>query len=196
MIMNICVFCSAAQVDDKYKQPARRLAQMIAEDGHTLVWGGSDRGLMHEVAVAAQNAGGKIFGISMEQLKTSAFQGADTMLFAKDMAERKRLMLQHSDAIITMAGGTGTLDEFTDLLELRRYGRHNKRLIILNTDNFFEGLKMQYERMREEGFLSRLPRPLSDLVVFVDTPEEVMEYLASEQEEIPLEQLAYSGEAV
>lgn len=194
--MNICIFCSAAQVDDKYKQAARKLARMIAKEGHTLVWGGSDRGLMHEVAASAQNAGGKIFGISMEQLRSSAYEGADTMLFAKDMAERKRLMLQHSDTIITMVGGTGTLDEFTDLLELRRYGQHNKRLIILNTDNFFEGLKLQYDRMHDEGFLKRLPRPLSDLVAFVDTPEEVMEFLASDQEEIPLEQLAYSGEAV
>ena len=194
--MNICVFCSAAQVDAKYIKAARKLARMIAENGDTLVWGGSDRGLMHEIAATAQAAGGKIFGISMEQLKTSAYEGADTMLFAKDMADRKRLMLKHSDAIVTMVGGTGTLDEFTDLLELRRYGQHNKRLVVLNTDNFFEGLKLQYERMHNEGFLSRLPRPLSDLVTFIDTPEEVMEYLNANQEEIPLEQLAYSGEAV
>lgn len=194
--MNICIFCSAAQVDSKYKEPARRLARMIAEDGHTLVWGGSDRGLMREVAVVAQEAGGKIFGISMEQLKTSAYQNADVMLFAKDMAERKRLMLQHSDAVVTLAGGTGTLDELTDLLELRRYGQHNKRLVVMDTDNFYEGLRLQYRRMQVEGFLDRLPRPLSDLLTFVQTPEEVMEYLNSEQEEIPLEQLAYSGEAV
>ncbi|HZM63533.1 MAG TPA: TIGR00730 family Rossman fold protein [Candidatus Saccharimonadales bacterium] len=194
--MNICIFCSAAQVDDKYKDAARALARMIAEGGHTLVWGGSDRGLMHEIATTAQAAGGRIFGVSMEQLKTSAYEGADTMLFAKDMADRKRLMLKHADAIVTMVGGTGTLDEFTDLLEQRRYGRHNKRLVILNTDNFFEGLKLQYERMRREGFLDRLPRPLEDLVVFLDTPKEVMEYLIAEQEEIPLEELAYSGEAV
>lgn len=194
--MNICIFCSAAQVEDKYKEAARTLATMIAEQGHTLVWGGSDRGLMHEIAVAAKEAGGKIFGVSMDQLKKSAFEGADEMLFAKSIAERKELMMKHSDAIVTMVGGTGTLDEFTDLLELRRYGHHNKRLVVLNTDNFFEGLKIQYDRMREEGFLDRLPRPLEQLVVFLDTPKEVMEFLNTEQEEIPLELLAYSGEAV
>lgn len=194
--MNIGIFCSAAQVDDKYKEPARRLARMIAEEGHTMVWGGSDRGLMHEIAVSAQEAGGTIFGVSMEQLKKSAFEGADVMLFARDLAERKNLMLEHSNAIVTLPGGTGTLDELTDLLENRRYGRHNKRLVVLDTDNFFEGLRLQYERMQEDGFLSRLPRPLSDLITFVSTPEAVMEYLAAEQEEIPLAQLAYSGEAV
>jgi uncharacterized protein (TIGR00730 family) len=194
--MNICIFCSAAQVDDKYIEPARRLAQMVAKEGHTLVWGGSDRGLMHEVAVAAQEAGGKIFGISMEQLKKSAYEGADTMLFAKDMAERKTLMLKHSDAIVSLPGGTGTLDELTELFELRRYGQHNKRLVVMDTDNFYEGLRLQYQRMQTEGFLNRLPRPLGDLLTFVNTPEEVMEFLSTEQEEIPLELLAYSGEAV
>lgn len=194
--MNIGIFCSAAVVGDVYVKDARNLARMIAEEGHTLVWGGSDRGLMHEVATTAQMAGGRIFGVSMEQLKASAYQGADVMLFARDLAERKALLLQHSDAIVTLVGGTGTLDELTDLLENRRYGRHNKPLIILNTDNFYEGLKLQYDRMQKEDFLSRLPRPLSDLLAFADTPEEVMAIIAAGPDDIPLEELAYSGEAV
>lgn len=194
--MNIAIFCSAAMVGEDYIKAARELAKLIAQEGHTLVWGGSDRGLMHEVATAAKEAGGTLFGVSMEQLKASAFEGADTMLFAKDLSERKMLMLEHSDVIVTMAGGTGTVDEFTDLLENRRYGRHNKMLIILNTNNFYEGLKLQYDRMQTEGFLSRLPRPLGDLVTFADTPEEVMAIIAEGQAEIPLEELAYSGEAI
>jgi len=194
--MNICVFCSAAQVDEKYAEEARHLARLIAQAGHTLVWGGSDRGLMHEVAAAAQAVGGRIVGVSMEQLKASAYQGADEMYFASSLAERKEWMLDKSDVIVTLVGGTGTVDEFTDLLERRRYGQHNKELVVLNTDDFFAGLKMQYDRMQQEGFLNRLPRPLSDLVTFVDTPEEVMDFIGTEREEIPLELLAYSGEAV
>ncbi len=194
--MNICIFCSAAQVDKKYITAARSLARIIAENGHTLVWGGSDRGLMHEVAESAQLAQGRIIGVSMEQLKASAYPNADEMYFAKSLAERKEIMLEKSDVIVTIVGGTGTVDEFTDLLERRRYGQHNKRLIVLNTDNFFAGLKMQYDRMKRDGFLSRLPRPLEDLVTFVDTPEMVMDVIEQPYEEIPLEQLAYSGEAV
>ncbi len=194
--MNVCIFCSASVVDEKYAQAARDLARRIARAGHTLVWGGSDRGLMHEVASAAQAAGGKILGVSMVQLQASAYEGADTMLFASSLAERKEWMLDNADVVVTMVGGTGTLDEFTDLLELRRYGQHNKPLVVLNTDNFFEGLKLQYGRMEQEGFLARLPRPLNQLVSFVDTPEEVMDFIGADREEIPLEELAYSGEAV
>jgi predicted Rossmann-fold nucleotide-binding protein len=118
------------------------------------------------------------------------------MYFAESLAERKEMMLDKSDVVITMVGGTGTLDEFTDLFERRRYGQHNKRLVVLNTDNFFAGLKEQYERMKGDGFLARLPRPISDLVTFLDTPEEVMDFVNTPQEEIPLELLIYSGEAV
>jgi uncharacterized protein (TIGR00730 family) len=194
--MNIGIFCSAAEVGEDYVKAARDLARLVAEGGHTLVWGGSDRGLMHEIADSAKEAGGTLFGVSMHQLKTSAFQGADTMLFAEDLAERKALILENSDVVVTLVGGTGTLDEFTDLLENRRYGRHNKQLIILNTNNFYEGLRLQYDRMQTEGFLSRLPRPLGELLSFASTPEEVMELIADGPEDIPLEQLAYSGEAV
>jgi uncharacterized protein (TIGR00730 family) len=175
--MNVCFFCAASDLEPRYTEPAVELVRRVIADGHTLVWGGSDRGLMRDIASAAQEAGGKIIGISMESLKHTAREGADEMIIARDLGERKALLLERSDAIITLVGGTGTLDEFTDLLELRRHGVHDKQMIILNTDNFYQGLKLQYERMKHDGFLDRLPRPFGQLVTFADTPEEAMEAL-------------------
>ncbi|HYH75364.1 MAG TPA: TIGR00730 family Rossman fold protein [Candidatus Saccharimonadales bacterium] len=175
--MNVCFFCAASDVDVRYTEPARQLARMVVEEGHTLVWGGSDRGLMREIASAAQDVGGKIVGITMESLKHTARQNADEMIVTADLAERKKVMMERSDAVITLVGGTGTLDEMTELFELRRHGVHNETLIILNTDGFYDGLKMQYERMKQDGFLDRLPRPFDQLIAFADTPEQVMELL-------------------
>jgi uncharacterized protein (TIGR00730 family) len=175
--MNVCFFCAASDLEPRYTEPARALARMVVEAGHTLVWGGSDRGLMREIASSAQEAGGKIIGISMESLKQTARVGADEMIIAKDLGERKALFMQRSDAIIALVGGTGTLDELTDIFELRRHGVHDKQIIVLNTDNFYAGLKAQYQRMLDDGFLDRLPRPFDQLISFADTPEEAMKYL-------------------
>lgn len=188
--MNVCVFCAASDVDPVYVEPARQVAQMIARNGHTLVWGGSDRGLMKVVADAAQAAGGRIVGISMESLKQTARENADVMTIAKDLAERKALMLEYSDAIVTLVGGSGTLDEMTELFELKRHGVHDKPMVILNTAGFYNGLREQWDHMQREGFLDRLRMPLDELIQFVDTPEEAMRYISAAGSERPVSVLA------
>ena len=124
--MNICVFLSAADLDERYTRPAREFAELIGKGGHTLVWGGSDSGLMKVVADGVQESGGRLVGISVEFLRHLARTDADEMVFAKDLAERKALLLARSDAVVVMAGGLGTLDEATEILELRKHGMHDQ----------------------------------------------------------------------
>jgi len=174
--MNICVFCSASDLPEKFTKPAVEFARLLAENGHTLVWGGSNVGLMRDIAAGVQEAGGKIIGVSMELLKATARPGSDEMIIAKDLGERKALMLDRSDAIVTLVGGTGTLDELTEVFELKRHGLHSKPIIILNTDDFYTGLHKQYLHMQAEGFLNR-QAPLDELVTFAKTPEEIIAIL-------------------
>ena len=166
--MNVCVFCSASDLEDKYVIPARRMAKLIAEHGHSLVWGGSNKGVMKVMADGVRAGGGKIYGISVEILKQQARPDADEMVIAKDLGERKAMMLARSDVIVVLPGGLGTLDELSEILELRKHGAHEKRVIVLNTDGFYDGLKTQLDRMSAEGFIER---PLSDYIAYADTPD-------------------------
>lgn len=172
--MNICVFLSAADLDERYTVPAREFAGLLGKGGHTLVWGGSDCGLMKVVADGVQEAGGRLVGVSVEFLAAKARAGADEMVFAKDLAERKALMLATSDAIVVMVGGTGTLDEATEILELKKHGKHTKPVVLLNAAGFYDGLKEQFRRMEAEGFL---PVPLTDLVFFAEDGVSALAYL-------------------
>ncbi|WP_141311498.1 LOG family protein [Streptomyces spinoverrucosus] len=172
--MNICVFLSAADLDDRYTRPAREFAKLLGKGGHTLVWGGSDVGLMKVVADGVQEAGGRLVGVSVEFLAAKARQGVDEMVIARDLAERKKLLLEKSDAVVIMVGGTGTLDEATEILELKKHGHTDKPVVLLNTAGFYDGLKEQFRRMEDEGFL---PRPLADLVFFAAEPVGALAYL-------------------
>src|SRR5262249_25805986 len=107
--MNVLVFCSAQDVPEKYKKDARELAMLIAKNGHTLIWGGSDVGNMKIIADAAQEAGGKIIGVCTELFSGKARKNADEMIITKNLAERKKVMLERCDAIVVLAGGIGTL---------------------------------------------------------------------------------------
>ncbi|WP_225837877.1 TIGR00730 family Rossman fold protein [Streptomyces sp. NK08204] len=172
--MNICVFLSAADLDERYTRPAREFAELIGKGGHTLVWGGSNVGLMKVVADGVQEAGGRLLGVSVEFLAAKARPGADEMVIARDLAERKKLLLQNADAVVIMVGGTGTLDEATEILELKKHGRTHKPVVLLNTAGFYDGLEQQFRRMEAEGFL---PRPLSDLMFFTQEPADALAYL-------------------
>ncbi|MFD7247174.1 LOG family protein [Streptomyces massasporeus] len=172
--MNICVFLSAADLDDRYTRPAREFAKLLGKGGHTLVWGGSDVGLMKVVADGVQEAGGRLAGVSVQFLAAKARPGVDEMVIAQDLAERKKLLLERADAVVIMVGGTGTLDEATEILELKKHGHTDKPVVLLNTAGFYDGLKEQFRRMDAEGFL---PRPLTDLVFFAEEPVGAMAYL-------------------
>ncbi|MFG2028332.1 TIGR00730 family Rossman fold protein [Streptomyces sp. NPDC048825] len=172
--MNICVFLSAADLDERYTRPAREFAELLGKGGHTLVWGGSDVGLMKVVADGVQEAGGRLLGVSVEFLVAKARPDADEMVVARDLAERKALLLEKADAVVIMVGGTGTLDEATDILELKKHGHTTKPVVLLNTAGFYDGLKEQFRRMEDEGFL---PVPLTDLVFFAEEPVGALAYL-------------------
>ncbi|WP_181766734.1 TIGR00730 family Rossman fold protein [Streptomyces albidus (ex Kaewkla and Franco 2022)] len=172
--MNICVFCSAAELDPVYTEPAREFAELIGSRGHSLVWGGSDVGLMKVVADGVQGAGGRLVGISVEFLEGVAREGADEMVVTANLAERKAQLLERADAFVIMVGGTGTLDEATDIMELKKHGLHAKPVVLLNTAGYYDGLHQQLLRMEAEGFL---PVPLSELVSFADDGARALELL-------------------
>ncbi|MEV8392408.1 MULTISPECIES: TIGR00730 family Rossman fold protein [unclassified Streptomyces] len=172
--MNICVFLSAADLPERYTRPAREFAELIGKGGHTLVWGGSDSGLMKVVADGVRETGGRLVGVSVHFLSDVARPDFDEMVIAKDLAERKALLLAKSDAVVIMVGGTGTLDEATEILELKKHGLHSKPVVLLNTAGFYDGLKQQFRRMDEDGFL---PLPLTDLVFFAEDGVSALAYL-------------------
>ena len=175
--MNIGVFCSAREVDPQYAEPVIDFARHLGEHGHTLVWGGSASGLMKTVADGVRAAGGKLVGISMPVYQHEVFATADELIVADDLFDRKRQMIDRSDAIVILVGGIGTLDEATDIIEYKREGMHDVPLIVLNTAGFYDPLRRQFESMEAGGFLDR---PMDELVNFAATSHEALDLIVTQ----------------
>jgi len=171
---NICVFCSTNEVGKKYIENTKQLGRLIAKNNFNLVWGGGNRGLMKVIASSVQDSGGKIFGVTIEFLKDHRRMNADEMIITKDFPERKKLFLKKSDALILLPGGVGSLDEITEVIELKKHDIHLKPIVVLNTDKFYEGLKIQLQRMEKDGFLTK---SLDKFLYFADTPVEAINYI-------------------
>ncbi len=175
--MNICVFCSVTEVTDAYRIPAREFVRLVASRGHTFVWGGSKRGLMGFLADEVRNGGGKVIGILTEGIKEQEYDGADEMVITPDLATRKTMLLDRSDAFVVLVGGSGTLDEFATVLALKRHKLHRKPIVVLNTGGFYDHLKAQFERMTADGMTK--PSVLEYDVYFASAPDEAMRYIES-----------------
>ncbi|MBI4098316.1 MAG: TIGR00730 family Rossman fold protein [Candidatus Levybacteria bacterium] len=178
----IAVFCSAQEVDEKYVKAARKFARLLAKNNYHLVWGGTDRGLMKVIASEIQKNGGKLYGITTPTFHHLARKNVDEMIIAKTLGERKAAFLEKSDAVVALIGGIGTLDEITEIIALKKTNHHDKPIVILNTEGFYEGLKVQLQKMKDEGFLkSNLAGPVyEELAHFADTPEEAIKYIKNE----------------
>jgi predicted Rossmann-fold nucleotide-binding protein len=93
------------------------------------------------------------------------------MIVAKSLGERKAIILERADAIVTLAGGLGTLDELTEVLELKRENLHDKPLLVLNTDGFYDGLQHQLERIANEKLFKTGENdhiPLKSITQFIE----------------------------
>lgn len=153
--MKIAVFCgSSRHCDPGFLDPARTLGAEIAQRSHVLVYGGSRTGLMGAVADAALAKGGRVEGVIARQFVDSEVHhsGLDELRVVDDMRERKAAMDARAEAFIALPGGYGTFEELSEILSFRKLGLHQRLLVLLDPDGYYEGLVAQVERAVEAGF--------------------------------------------
>lgn len=168
---SVCVFCgSRPGARPAYMQAAHETGAALAERRWQLVYGAGDVGLMGEVARAAQAAGGRTFGVIPEHLfpREVGKRDLSTFVVTETMHERKKVMFMNCDAIVVLPGGAGSLDEFFEVLTWRQIGLHEKPIVVLNTEGYWDPLSALIERIIAEGFAAE---SLRDFVTFVpDVP--------------------------
>jgi uncharacterized protein (TIGR00730 family) len=174
---NICVFCSSREeVSIRYKEVATKCGELIAQHGLTLIYGGSNAGLMARVSNAVMDNGGKVMGVYPEILShTEPFNPRVSVpVIVNSMTIRKDVMMSNADAFIILPGGVGTLDELFGVLTLKVLEGFDKPVMIVNTDGFWEKLKDLCNYLAQEMFV--VPY-LFDMYRMVDTPEEAFKRL-------------------
>lgn len=152
---SVCVYCgSRPGARPAYASAARETGAMLATRGWRLVYGAGDVGLMGEVARAAQTAGGNTFGVIPVHLFNREVGKRDlsTFIVTENMHERKKVMFMNSDAIVVLPGGAGTLDEFYEVLTWRQIGLHEKPIVLLDTEGYWQPLLALNAHVVAQGF--------------------------------------------
>lgn len=152
---SVCVFCgSRTGKSPAYIKSAIEIGTSLAQNNLRLVYGAGDVGLMGAVANAVQKNDGNVFGVIPTHLLNREIGKTDLTQFiiTENMHERKKLMFMNSDAIITLPGGPGSLDELFEVLTWAQLGQHNKPIFLLNTDGYWNQLLGLIDHQIEQGF--------------------------------------------
>ncbi len=162
-MQSVCVFCGSSQGNDPaYTQAARSLGRTLAEANVRLVFGGGHVGLMGVISNAALEAGGEVIGIIPKSLveRELAHPGLTDLRIVGSMHERKAMMSDLSEGFIALPGGTGTLEEFFEVLTWAQLGEHRKPCGLLNVAGYYDPLITIFDHMVRKGFLSASNRSL------------------------------------
>ncbi|WP_278518242.1 TIGR00730 family Rossman fold protein [Leyella stercorea] len=154
--MNICIFCSAnSNIPTEYFERTSELGTWMGANGHTLVFGGCNLGLMECVAKAVHDAKGMTVGVvpTIVEKGGKVSDYVDVKILCDNLSDRKDLMIERSDVIIVLPGGVGTLDEIFTVLAATSIGYHNKRVILYNIGGFWDSLIAMLNDLKARGVL-------------------------------------------
>ena len=167
---------SSAALRPVYYDAARRLGEILALAGKSITYGAGGGGLMGEMANGALGKGGEVRGVVpgfLQDLELT-HRGLTDLKIVGDMRMRKHLMLENSDAVVTLPGGSGTYEELFEALTMKRLGQWVGPVIIVNTQGFYDGLLEFLRHSVNESFMGR--RHL-EMWSVINEPEQVLEAL-------------------
>ena len=175
----ICVYSSSScTIDQIYFQTAEKLGKAIVGRSDILLYGGGLIGLMGATARAVHQTGGKVIGVIPEALnvKEVVYDSCDELIVTEDLRTRKAVMDARSDAFIALPGGYGTLEEILEIITLKQLAYHNKPIVILNINHFYDQLLMQFDILIEQHFAKPECRKLyfvtddvNEALTYIDT---------------------------
>ena len=175
-LKSIAVYCGHQYgTNPKFAEDAAKIGKMLAQNGIKMVFGGGNVGLMGTVATAALENGGHVTGITTHDVvakQEPMHAGIDAFEITEGVNERKQKMFDLSDGFIILPGGTGTLNELTDIMTMQQIGETNKPLFFMNTAHFWAPFARLLIHMKETGFFVR---PEEYNIHGATTPEALME---------------------
>lgn len=176
--MKIGVFCSANnQIDAAFFQLTEELGRWAAMNGHVVVFGGVNQGLMECLAKAVKESGGETLGVvpSIVEATGRTSQYNDRVLTCNNLSERKQLMLDESDVFIALPGGVGTLDEVFTVAASYTIGYHHKRVILYNMLGFWDATIHMLDGLQQRGMVRGKWR---DYICVANNLDEIKDFLA------------------
>lgn len=177
----ICVYCSSSNyLDEKFYIVSQELGEKIAQNGYNMVYGGTTVGMMGVVANNALMNGAEVIGVIPERIADFGLKHPELakVIVTKDMRERKATMEKYADVFISMPGGFGTFEEVFEILVAKQLGYHDKPIIFLNYDGYYDNMIKMFDTVYENKFAKE---EMKNLYFIANNVDEIFEHIKTYQ---------------
>jgi uncharacterized protein (TIGR00730 family) len=201
-VTKICVFMGASEgKSPAHMAAAVALAEVFHKNSIHLVYGAGSVGLMGQLARKLVELSGpdSVHGIipsTLLQFERSSVptgkENADKnsnvpdplaygrTTVVKDMHTRKRMMAEEvmaggpGSGFIALTGGYGTFEELMEIVTWNQLGIHNKGIVALNIEGYWDGLFQWIGKAVDSGFVGE---GNANIIVEAKSAEEAVESL-------------------
>lgn len=171
---HLCIFCGSSKGNDPvYENSALELAEIIVNEGLTMVYGGGSIGIMGVLADKILSMNGNVIGV-IPRFLYDLEVGHDEvteLIIVESMHERKQKMAEISDGFLALPGGFGTLEEMGEILTWIQLKLIRKPIGLLNIHGFYDQFLDMLDNMVAAGFLKKNNR---DILLSSKDPESII----------------------
>ena len=177
--MKIAIYCgSSLGNSDIFKDEALKVVSCLKRNNASIVYGGSESGIMGIVSNEALRLNMDIIGVITNRLALLEKENKNlgTIIKVDTIRQRKQAMLEQSDAFLVLPGGYGTFDEIFEVITLIQIGEINKPCAFLNVNNYYDKLKEFLYSCVDNGFIAQR---FVDMLVFENDIEKIYSHFVN-----------------
>lgn len=190
VVKSLCVYCGAARdagsnetrtISENHINQALQLGKEMAKRGVKLVYGGGRYSMMKAIADGVSDNGGHVTGVMPEYLDQveGFYEKCDELIKTKNMHSRKQKFFELSDGYIILPGGLGTVEELAEVHKWKQLRMHNKPIIIVNLDGFWDSYIKLIEDVIYKSYTEKEAR---NMITVVDHVDQIWDAIAKEPE--------------
>ena len=173
----MCIYCSSSNnLPEKFYVVSKELGEKLAQKGFDMVYGGTTVGMMGVIANNALQNGAEVIGVIPERIASFGLKHPELakVIVTKDMRERKATMEKYADVFVAMPGGFGTFEEIFEILVAKQLGYHDKPVIFVNFDGYYDNMLKMFDTLYENNFAKE---EMKSLYFIANTVDEIFEYV-------------------
>ncbi len=154
-IKSLTIYCSSSNLlEQKYYHLANQIGEFLGDKKISIIYGGGKVGMGGKISHSAMNSRGKVIGIIPKFLNSKEIIDINVSetIIVKDMRERKKKLFELGDAFLILPGGSGTIEEATEIISWFYLGLHDKPVIIFNFENYWNSMIQMYDNVIKKKF--------------------------------------------
>ena len=154
-IKSLTIYCSSSEkLDQKFYDLSEKIGNFLGQNQKNIIYGGGNIGLMGKLSNAALENGANVIGIIPKFLKKeeNLNPNISKTIIVKTMSQRKKVLFEKGDAFLILPGGSGTIEEATEVISWKILGIHKKPIIIFNFENYWNAMIEMYNNAKKNKF--------------------------------------------